>query len=66
MMHPAWLSQNNVDIKKGNVQDNPVSPVGYPVKADKVMMFLNPLKVQMLVILWDVKKQKIEPEKIFV
>ena len=31
-MHPAPLSQKNVDKKRGNVQDNIVCPVGYPVK----------------------------------
>ena len=31
-MHPAQLSQNNVDKNKGYIQDNFFSPVGYPVK----------------------------------
>ena len=33
-MHPAPISQNNGD-KKGNVQDNLVSAVGYPFKSQQ-------------------------------
>ena len=55
--------------RTGNVQDNLVSLVGYPVKGrqgnDVFFLLSIPLKVQSLVVLWNLMKQKIKPEQKF-